>query len=154
MGHVMTDDRGIPDRARVIYKVLSDDGKQRLRNKLLHVHTADKIEEVVREEYLMLFKDVHRKYGTQMYVAIIPGMTNKGEPLNIILYDDYIFVNSDTLEAIDDLCASMYMLGQILITLPNVVITDENSHRYHMKYLRGYWKLTSGNRKVLPICSN
>ena len=74
---------------------------------------------------------------------MIAGQTSSGDKVNIVMYGNSIFLNSDKLTPIKEIVKTFMIGGDILVPDSDHLSKNRNKNRYHMRFFRAYKRLNS-----------
>jgi len=134
----------IPSEVVTLYKFLKPKDRFAYGLKVLESKSIEELNRISSEAYMNLFSDMHEICkGTIMQISMIAGQTSSGDKVNIVMYGNNIFFNSNKLKPIKKLVETFILGGDILVPNDDASSETRNKNRYHMKYFRAYKRLNS-----------
>lgn len=140
----MGDQLLIPSEVVTLYKFLNSKDRFVYGMKILESKSIEELNKVSTEAYMELFSDMSEICrGMIMQISMIAGQTSSGDKVNIVMYGNSIFLNSDKLTPIKEIVKTFMIGGDILVPDSEHLSKNRNRNRYHMRFFRAYKRLNS-----------
>lgn len=134
----------IPSEVVTLYKFLNPKDRFVYGMKILESKSIEELNKVSTEAYMELFSDMSEICrGMIMQISMIAGQTSSGDKVNIVMYGNSIFLNSDKLTPIKEIVKTFMIGGDILVPDSEHLSKNRNKNRYHMRFFRAYKRLNS-----------
>mgnify|MGYP006323706135 CR=1 FL=1 len=134
----------IPSEVVTLYKFLNPKDRFVYGMKILESKSIEELNKVSTEAYMELFSDMSEICrGMIMQISMIAGQTSSGDKVNIVMYGNSIFLNSDKLTPIKEIVKTFMIGGDILVPDSDHLSKNRNKNRYHMRFFRAYQRLNS-----------
>lgn len=138
----MGDQLLIPSEVVTLYKFLNSKDRFVYGMKILESKSIEELNKVSTEAYMELFSDMSEICrGMIMQISMIAGQTSSGDKVNIVMYGNSIFLNSDKLTPIKEIVKTFMIGGDILVPDSEHLSKNRNRNRYHMRFFRAYKRL-------------
>ena len=134
----------IPSEVVTLYKFLNPKDRFVYGMKILESKSIEELNKVSTEAYMELFSDMSEICrGMIMQISMIAGQTSSGDKVNIVMYGNSIFLNSDKLTPIKEIVKTFMIGGDILVPDSEHLSKNRNKNRYHMRFFRAYKRLNA-----------
>lgn len=134
----------IPSEVVTLYKFLNSKDRFVYGMKILESKSIEELNRVSTEAYMELFSDMSEICrGMIMQISMIAGQTSSGDKVNIVMYGNSIFLNSDKLTPIKEIVKTFMIGGDILVPDSEHLSKNRNKNRYHMRFFRAYKRLNA-----------
>lgn len=134
----------IPSEVVTLYKFLNPKDRFVYGMKILESKSIEELNKVSTEAYMDLFSDMSEICrGMIMQISMIAGQTSSGDKVNIVMYGNSIFLNSDKLTPIKEIVKTFMIGGDILVPDSEHLSKNRNKNRYHMRFFRAYKRLNA-----------